>query len=492
MSIASDPREEWRRLVLDEVRDYARPAHQDYWSPELDTAPRERLRDAQGRKLAGAFRYLWHCSAFHRRKFERAGLGPDSVRGLADLPKVPVTLREEWLDDQEDAPPWGTFSPLRQEDWLQRGWMLFTTSGTTAARPRVFRHTAFDRDMWSWLGARALYAMGVRPGDIAINCFGYGTSVAFWGLHYALNHMGVPVIPGGGASTERRAFFIRTYQPTVLLCTPSYALYLGRAMEQAGMRPQNSSVRLVVVAGEPGACIPATKRRIEELWGASLHDDFGCTEVAMTPLGYTCSYQVRQRLHPVEVHVMEDAYIVEALDPGTFEPVPEGQRGILVVSNLFSEAQPMLRYVMGDWVTLTTEPCPCGRRHARVVGGLQGRNDGLIKIRGLLFFPAAIEDSLRSLQYIGDEFRVEIGREGDMDRLQVSIEPAAPAPAGTEADLQARAARDLKGALGIDVDVNVVPYESLPRAEYKARRILDRRAPALPPPQPQAVPTLRR
>ena len=470
-----DGRNNWRRLVREDVRNFEQPAGDSLWSPELEAIPRAELEAIQSRRLAAAYQCLWHGSAFHRAKFERAGLGPESVTGLQDLRKVPLTFREEWLQDQEAHPPWGTFSPLRDEDWLERGWMLFTTSGTTASRPRVFRHTSFDRDMWSWLGARALYAMGVRRGDIAVNCFGYGTSVAFWGLHYALNHMGIPVIPGGGANTERRSLFIRSYKPTVLLCTPSYALYLGRVMEENGERPRSSSIRLIVAAGEPGACVPATKRRIEELWGAEIHDDFGCTEVAMTPLGYTCGYQVRQARHPVTVHLMEDAYIPEVLDPGTLEPVQEGERGILVVSNLFSEAQPMLRYVMGDWVSITRQPCPCGRTHARAVGGLQGRYDALIKIRGLMFFPATIEDSIRSQADVGDEFKIEISRTRNLDRVKVCVEPNSPVPKASYAEVQSKLARKLKGSLGIDVDVEVLAYGSLPRTEFKARRLVDLR-----------------
>jgi len=418
---------------------------------------------------------LWECSPFYRRKFELAGLEPESVRSLDDLTKITVTEREEWLRDQEENPPWGTFSPITEEAWLERGWMLFTTSGTSARRPRVFRHTGFDRDLWAWLGARALYSMGVRPGDIAINCFGYGTSVAFWGLHYALNHMGVPVISGGGSNSERRAFLIDAYRPTVLLCTPSYALYLGRIMEAQGQQPAASSVRIIVAAGEPGACVPATKRRIETLWEAEVHDDFGCTEVAMTPLGYTCSEQVRQKDHPVDVHLMEDVYIPEALHPLTMQPVPQGERGVLVVSNLFSEAQPILRYVMGDWISLTTEPCLCGRTHARAIGGLHGRSDSLIKIRGIMFFPATIEDGIRSQSEVGDEFRVEITHINNMDRIKVLVEPESPVPKSSYADVETRVTRGLKGALGIDVEVQVLAFGSLPRTEGKARRLVDLR-----------------
>lgn len=473
--MSEDIRQRWRQVVRESMCHVDAPADDRYWCPELETASRDQLRALQQERVILAYQYLWECSPFYRAKFERAGLAADSIRTLDDLPKIPVTRREEWLENQEANPPWGTFSPLRQEDWTERGWMLFTTSGTTAAQPRVFRHTTHDRDLWSWLGARALYAMGARRGDIAINCFGYGTSVAFWGLHYALNLMGVPVISGGGANTERRAFFIQTYRPTMLLCTPSYALYLGRVMQDAGHSPQESSIRMIVAAGEPGPCVPSTKKRIEDLWHASLHDDFGCTEVAMSPLGYTCREQVRRPDGQVDVHLMEDAYLPEVLHPETMQPVGAGESGVLVVSNLFSESQPILRYVMGDWISVTTEPCLCGRTHARAIGGLKGRNDELIKIRGLMFFPSVIEDAVRRLPEVGDEFKIEIRRVDDMDRIKITVEPNSQIPKGDYATPQQRIARSLKGSLGIDVDVALVPFGTLPRTEFKAKRLFDLR-----------------
>lgn len=470
-----DIRVRWRNLVRHYCIGYERPQSDDCWVAELEQASRAQLHKIQSEKISLAYRYLWQCSGFYRRKFEEAGLGPESIRGLEDLPRIPLTHREEWLEDQQRNPPWGTFSPLRHEDWLERGWMFFTTSGTTAAFPRVFRHTTFDRDIWTYLGARGLHSMGIRRGDIAINCFSYGTSVAFWGMHYSLNHMGIPVISGGGASTDRRILFIQNYRPTVLMCTPSYALYLGHAMEDAGLSPRDSSIRIVVASGEPGACVPATKSRVEELWGAQMHDHFGCTEVAMPPLGYSCTYQVCRQNGPVETHIMEDAYVAEALDPDTYQPVPEGTPGILVVSNLYSEAQPILRYVMGDWITMTTTPCGCGRTHKRAVGGLRGRNDKLIKIRGLMFFPAAIEDAIRSLPEVGDEFRVVIDRVADMDQVHAKVEPGGEWTERDPRELAARVARALKGTLGVRVDVEVVPAGSLPRAEHKADRLSDTR-----------------
>ncbi len=476
--MGDDIRQQWRELVRRHMLHPTAPAMASVWAPELETVPRSRLREMQGERLAAAYRLLWECSTWYRRKFERAGLSAASVQGIDDLTRIPVTRPDEWLDDQQANPPWGTFSPLRDEDWLSRGWMLFTTSGTTAGLPRSFRHTTHDRDLWAWVGARALYAMGVRAGDVAVNCFGYGTSVAFWGLHHALNLMGVPVIPGGAANTERRARFIALYKPTVLLATPTYALHLGRVMQDVIGPPAESSVRLVVVAGEPGACVPETRRRIQQLWGATVHDDFGCTEVAMPPLGYTCQAQAESD-EPMSPHLMEDAFIAEVVDPDTLEPVPEGRRGLLVVSNLFSEAQPIPRYLMGDWTSITTEPCRCGRTHARAVGGLHGRTHGRLKIRGLAFFPAAIEDAIRGEPAVGDEFTVDISNEGDSDRVLVTAEVATPIPKADLGEVADQIAQSLRGKLGVSVVVTLVPYNSLPRTNEKARRIRDLRgAPA--------------
>jgi phenylacetate-CoA ligase len=462
-------REEWRSLVTKRMCHAAAPGSERYWCPELECGSRAEIEGLQSEKVASAYRLLWAHSSFYRRKFLDAGLSPASVGGLEDLARIPLTYQEEWAADEEAHPPWGSFSPLSHEEWLTRGWMLFATSGTKSSFPRVFRHTIFDRDQWAWQGARALYAMGVRRGDVALSCFGYGPSVAFWGLHNALNLMGVPVIPGGGASTERRCLFVERYRPTVLLGTPSYILHLGREMEAAGLDPRGSEIRRLVLAGEPGAAVPATKRRLEQLWGARAYDDFGCTEVAMSPLGYECAEQAENS--EVEVHLMEDQYVVEVLDPDNFEPVRPGHVGVLVVSNLYSEAQPILRYVMGDLVRLTRGSCSCGRTHARAIGGLLGRADDLVTIRGLQFFPSAIEDAVRALPGVSDEFRIEVTRERELDQMRIIIEPAG----ACNNDFNDALSRRLQAALGISVEVLLVPAGSMPRTQAKAKRLLDLR-----------------
>jgi phenylacetate-CoA ligase len=468
------PLDHWLATVRRHQPDRDRPAGARVWSPDLECAPRARLREIQGEKLAAAFAYLYEDSPFFRAKFARAGLAPGDVRSVDDLPRIPITTKEELIQDQAANPPWGSFSPLRPERWPSAGWMVFTSPGVTAALPRVFRHTLHDLELWSWLGARALWSMGVRPDDLAINCFGYGPTAPFWCLHYALHRLGCPVIPAGGTNTQRRAFLIETYRPSVLFCTPSYALHLARTLRGLGYDPEKSSIRLIVTAAEPGPGVPATKERIEGLWGAKLHDNFGCTAAAMTPLGYTCPEEVEQVERPVGVHLMEDAYVAEVLDPRTLAPLPEGREGVLVVSNLYSEA-PILRYQMGDCTAITRAPCACGRTHARALGGLRGRWDSLIKVRGLSFFPSTIEDSIRRHPDLGDEFRIEITSLDDLDRLKITVEPSSAIPKDSYVAPRERLRRDLKGALGVDVEVELVPYGALPRDGEQRARIVDRR-----------------
>ncbi|TMQ16360.1 MAG: phenylacetate--CoA ligase [Deltaproteobacteria bacterium] len=424
--------------------------------------------------MAAAFDYLFEASPFYRRRFEEAGLAPGSIRSLDDLRRVPVTRKLDWIPDIEAHPPWGTFSPLTEERWRDHPWMIFSTSGTTR-RPRLFRHTTHDRDLWAWMNARALWSYGVRPGEIALNCFYYGASVAAWGLHEGLVRLGCPVVPGGAMPPERRAAVIPYLRPATILGTPSGLLTLGRRVQEQGDDPAALGVRTLVCAGEPGAAVGPTKRRLEALWGASVHDDFGCTEIAMAPLGYTCRAEAGKTDGEVGVHLMEDAVIVEVLDPITLEPVPVGQRGTLVVSNLYSEAAPFLRFDMGDWIQLRDDPCACGRTHARAVGGLLGRNDHCLKIKGLQFFPSTFEDAIRSIDGLGDEYRVEVraGAAPGREDLEIIVERG-PDVALTEHCVASR----LRGLIGITVAVTLVEPGRLPRSDGKGVRFVDRRAEA--------------
>ena len=451
------------------------PAGDQYWAPEVETASRSRLRAIQDEKLAAAVRYLYDHSLYYRGLFQSLNLGPADVRSVADLPKVPVLTKEALAEDQAQHPPWGTLAPLTDEVWAREGWLFFATSGTTTL-PRAFRVTAHDRDLLTWLYARALHAGGIRRGQVALNCFSYGPFSAFWGAHLALNVMGCAVIPGGGMDTKRRATMVQLYRPTVLICTPSYALFLGETLQQMGGDPASSSVRFLVTAGEPGPCIPATKARIETLWGAQIIDVYGSTEVAPAPLAYTCREEAQHRDRPVDMHLTEDMYIPEVLDPETWEPVAPGRRGVMVCTNLWSEGQPFLRYVIGDYLTVDEGGCACGRTHVHARGGFTGRPDDMVKVRGVVLFPSTIEALVRQLPELTNEFMLVLTRgASELDELTVQVE-AADAAAGRSATLGNALVEAIRTHVGIRARVEVLAPGTLPRTEFKARRLKDLRA----------------
>jgi phenylacetate-CoA ligase len=466
-------RQRWLDLVVKWRLHPEAPANDQYWAPELETCSRDRLREIQNEKLQVLIPYLLAYSPFYREKFARAKLTARDVTSVDDLYKVPPTTKTEMLQDVAANPPWGTYLAIDDTIWKQRGWMMFATSGTTAA-PRAFRHTTHDMRQWAWNDARGMWAMGIRPGqDIAMIAFGYAPHVFFWGVHYALNLMGVPVIPAGSLDTARRATFINMFQPTLLCATPSYAFYLGNKMLDMGQDPKASSVNKLLVGGEPGASVPATKHRLEALWEAQVFEFYGTTEVAPTPGGYMCRVGSSQQPHGI--HLMEDIHIVELIDPETFEPVPEGQRGLSVATNLFSEAAPLLRFVIGDFGQFTTEPCACGRTHLRAIGGFKGRADDLLNIRGVTVFPVAIEEVVRGTPALGDEFLIYITNDTGLDELTVQVETEAPLDAAATSQVKADLIQQLRAVIEIRPHVDIVPPGTIPRPEFKASRIRDQR-----------------
>ena len=469
----NNAREQFLETVLKYRFNSDEPGSEAYWSPELDTIPRSRLREIQSEKLVAAVRYVYEYSSFYRAKFDAIKLKPTDIKGIGDLEKIPVTTKAEMAQDVVAHPPWGTYSPLNDDLWSRRGWMLFTSSGTTA-QPRPFRYTLFDRDMWAWADARSLWAMGVRPGDKAFLAFGYGPFAAFWGFQHGLNRIGVPAIPGGALDSKRRAYFIHTFHPTVLVATPSYCLFLGSVMQEIGYDPAKSAIRLIVSGGEPGVCIPATKRRIESLWGARLHEMYGCTEAAPSAGGCLCHAEV-QNERP-STHLLEDCQIWETVDPQTFAPVSSGQRGLTVATNLISEGSPQLRFLVGDFATFTEERCACGMTHVRAIGGFQGRTDDMINIRGLTVFPSAIEEVVRHIDELGDEFAIVVYEEQDLDCLRIVAEPRPEVPASRHPTLAEKIESEVRTKIGLRPEVELRPAGSLPKTELKAKRLQDLRS----------------
>lgn len=448
------------------------PGSERYWSPRLDTASRDEIRAIQDAKIAAVAPFLYENSEFYRRRFDRLGLAPGDLRGVDDLiAKWPVIDKAEMVEDAARHPPYGTYTAMSEAVWHERGWMMFASSGSTGA-PRVFRYSHIDREMGAWANARALHAMDFRHGDTIFMITGYGPHVWAWGVQAALEKMRLPTIPGGGMDARARANIILRFQPTILLLTPSYALHLGRVVESLGADPRKTAVRTLFVAGEPGVSIAATRERIEELWGARMVEFYGCTEASPHVGGFSCQAS-RPAAGPVTTHLLEDVQVWEVVDAATHDPLPDGARGLTVCTNLNTESSPQLRFLVGDYTVLDHRPCACGRTHARAVGSFAGRADDLINLRGIKFFPIQIEEAVRAVPGAGDEFEIVIATTADgLDVMTVRLEHDSHAAPDAIARL---AVEHVRSQCEIRVGVEVLAPGTLPKTEFKARRVRDER-----------------
>src|SRR4051812_38918963 len=422
MSRADTTRAAWLQVLESYCENREVSGSDKYWSPRLDTASRDEIRAIQDVKLAAVAPFLYENSLFYRWRFDRLGLAPTDIRTVDDLvAKWPVVDKAEMAADALEHPPYGTYTTMSEEVWAQRGWMMFSSSGSTGV-PRVFRYSHVDREMGAWANARALQAMDFRKGDTVFMVTGYGPHVWAWGVQYALAKMQLPTIPGGGMDAKARAGIIDRFKPTILLLTPSYALHLGRVLETVGIDPRKSSVRTLFVAGEPGLSVAATRARIQELWGARMVEFYGCTEASPHVGGFSCG-ALQPDSEPVFTHLLEDVQIWEVVDPESKSSLPDGERGLTVCTSLNSESSPQLRFLVGDYTVLDRTRCACGRSHTRAVGSFSGRADDLINLRGIKMFPVQIEQAVRAVPGAGDEFEILLATNSDgLDIMTVRME----------------------------------------------------------------------
>ena len=416
----------------------------------------EALASLQGRKLGKLLRELQGRNRFYTHKLEAAGVRVGDLHFPRDLAELPFTTKAELTDDQAANPPWGTAlsEPLAH-------YTRYCQTSSTTGQPLRWIDT---NESWQWLLEcwKAVYrAARVAPGDRAFFPFSFGPFLGFWAAFDAGSQVGVHCVPGGGMSSPLRLSLIESLAVDVVCCTPTYALHLVEVAAGEGVRLRESRVRVVIVAGEPGGSIPPTRERIEQGWGARVIDHHGLTEVG--PLSFECWEA------PGFLHLNESRFLCEVLDPATQRPVPDGERGELVVTSLGRSASPVLRYRTGDIVVRRSEPCGCGRSWARLEGGILARADDMVNVRGVNVYPAAIEAVVRGFREIV-EFRSTVSRSHEMRSLSVEIEPA-PGVEGPPA-LAAAVSKRLREALGLNVPVRAVEPGTLPRFEMKARRFV--------------------
>ena len=417
-------------------------------SDEESLSAEERLAKQLARLRAGIGDIIT-TNAFYRRKL--AGVDPRSIRRLDDVRALPFTTKRELVDDQLASPPFGTNLTYP----LSRYVRVHQTSGTTGAPLRVL-DTAESWAWWARLWRGVYRAAGVTAEDRLYFCFGFGPFVGFWSAFDAARDFGALAISGGGQSTAERLRGIRELGATVVLCTPTYALRLAEVARAEGIDLAGSSVRVTLHAGEPGASIPATRARIEEAFGARAFDHTGLTEVGAT--GFSCVARD-------SVHLIESEYVV---DPTSGVPVDDGEEGELVLTNLGRWGWPVLRYRTGDRVRPLHGTCSCGRTFVRVVGGILGRVDDMVTVRGVNVFPSALESIVRRFPEV-EEFQLEVYRDRGMDELRVRVELRDGADRDT---LATRIRERLHADLSLRCSVEAVATGSLPRFESKARRLV--------------------
>jgi phenylacetate-CoA ligase len=430
-----------------------------FFERDLETLDRPMLLRLQEQKLRALLVSTAMSNPFYQRKWKAANVGDVmTVRAPDDLQHLPFTTKQELLDDQAAHLPFGTDLTYP----IARYSRFHTTSGTTG-RPLRWLDTPESWDWWIRCWTFVYRAAGVGPEDRIFFPFSFGPFIGFWAGFDAAARLGALCVPGGGQDSGLRLRMIADAGATIMVCTPSYALRLAQVAREQGSDPAATPIRITIHAGESGANIPATKRRIEESWGARCFDHYGMTEVG--GVGFECVAQ------PGGLHVNESEFIAEVIHPQTGEPSPDGW-GELVLTNLGRSGSPVIRYRTGDLVRLTTARCPCGRTFARLEGGILGRADDMLIIRGVNVFPSVIEDIVRCYAPV-DEFRIEVYKQAEMDQIRVLLEIDEAVHGAAVLDRTVAAVADgVRTSFGLRVDTRAVAAGTLPRFELKARRVV--------------------
>ncbi len=395
---------------------------------------------------------------FYREAWRAAGLDPRTVPGLA-LHQLPFTTKAELVRDQLAHPPFGRNHTFPLATYTR----VHQTSGTTGRPLRVLDTAA----SWRWWGRcwTAVYqGAEVDRHDRIFLAFSFGPFIGFWAALEGAQQIGAMAITGGGMDSVLRLQAMADFGATVLVATPSYALHLARVARDAGIDPRSLGIRTTIHAGEPGASVPAVRARIEELWGARCHDHAGASEIGAW--GYSCR-------EGSGLHLIDGEFIAEVIDPATAAPVADGTVGELVLTNLGRPGFPVLRYRTGDMVRRMWQRCPCGRQGPLLAGGVLGRADGMVVVRGMNIFPSAIDALVREQRQIG-EYQVRIWTRDDLDQITVRAEVDDGDPNAVAEELMARCHR----ALGMRVGFEALARGTLPPTELKAQRIRDERAAA--------------
>jgi phenylacetate-CoA ligase len=428
-----------------------------YWEPDKECLDREELEQLQIERLQSTLNRVYAHVPFYRKKFDGMGIAPEDIGSLSDLSRLPFTTK----DDVRGNYPYGLFAvPLRE---VVR---IHASSGTTGTAA-VVGYTRNDIKMWSNLVARVLTAGGVTKDDVVQVSFGYGLFTGGFGLHYGAERIGASVIPASAGNTARQIKIMKDFKTTALVSTPSYAMLVANTIREMGIPVSALSLKYGLFGAEPWS--ETMRQELQDALGIVATDNYGLSEV----IGPGVAGECRERKG---LHISEDHFLVEVIDPETLRPVPAGQKGELVITTLTKEAFPMIRYRTRDLTRIIEEPCPCGRtgrRMARVVG----RTDDMLIIKGVKFFPSQVESLILGIEGTEPNYQIVVDRKGAMDEVTVLVE-ATGVPYSDrrrESGLGDAIRKRLAHELGIAVEVRLVGKDTIERPEGKAIRVVDRR-----------------
>ena len=428
-----------------------------YYQPEIETMPRDQLRALQDERLVKQVKHVWDNVPYYRAKMEAKGVTPDDIKGVADLHKLPFVTKA----DLRDAYPYGLMGKPKSECVR-----IHSTSGTTGKRVMAF-YTQHDVDLWEDCCARALTAAGATNEDVCQVAYGYGLFTGGAGLHGGSHKVGCLTIPISSGNTERQIGFMQDLSPTILCCTPSYAAYLGETMKEMGLGPNDIPLKAGIFGAE--AWSEEMRQDIQNTLGIRAYDIYGLTELSGPGVAFECSAQDG-------MHINEDHFIAEIIDPDTGEVLPEGSKGELVFTSITKEAFPLLRYRTRDICQLNYEPCPCGRTHVKMCKPM-GRSDDMLIIRGVNVFPSQIETVLLNHGYAAN-YQIIVDRVNHSDTLEVRVEMTPEMFTDNLGQIDKRQKElvgGLRSMLGLAAKVTLVAPKSIVRSEGKAVRIIDNR-----------------
>ncbi len=430
-----------------------------YWNEELECLPLEKLREIQLQRLKDTVKKAYEKVPYYRRKFDEIGVTPDDIKTLNDIIHIPFTSKA----DLREVYPFGMFAvPLNEIVEIHM------SSGTTG-KPVVAGYTLQDIEIWGEVMARCLTMAGATKSDIVQVAYGYGLFTGGFGVHYGARKIGAMIVPASAGNTRRQIEIMRDFGTTILTCTPSYALYMAEVAQEMGIEPTTLKLKAGCFGAEMWT--EAMRTEIERRFNLSAFNIYGLTEIIGPGVAHECTEKKG-------LHVFEDHFLVEVIDPDTGDPLPDGKRGELVLTTITREGMPMLRFRTRDITSIIRDKCPCGRTFLRIER-IRGRTDDMIKVRGVMIFPYQIEKAILEVQGVEPHYQIIITRPQHLDEIEVMVEMSKE----TFSDeikhlenLKKKLERRIEEITGIRVKVTLVEPKSLPRSEGKAKRIIDKRS----------------